>query len=101
MTMKLLHEELRARALANPEVRKQYEALENEYDLLKNLVDARKRAKKTQAQVAMEMGTTASAVARLEAGGGKKKHSPSLSTLRRYAKAVGCDLKVELIPLEV
>jgi transcriptional regulator with XRE-family HTH domain len=41
------------------------------------------------------MGTTKSAVSRLEAAG---KHTPSLSTLKRYAQAVGCDLQIKLVP---
>ncbi|MCC6596119.1 MAG: helix-turn-helix transcriptional regulator, partial [Rhodanobacteraceae bacterium] len=36
-----------------------------------------------------------SAISRLEASG---KHTPSLATLQRYAKAVGCDLQVKLVP---
>ena len=45
------------------------------------------------------MGTKAKApaVARLEAGGGSKKHSPSIGTFRRYARAVGCRLEVKLV----
>jgi transcriptional regulator with XRE-family HTH domain len=41
------------------------------------------------------MGTTKSAVSRLEAGG---KHSPSLTTLKKYAQAVGCRLEIKLVP---
>jgi len=41
------------------------------------------------------MGTTKSAVSRLESAG---KHAPSLTTLKKYAQAVGCDLKIEFIP---
>jgi transcriptional regulator with XRE-family HTH domain len=48
--------------------------------------------------VAARMGTKPPAVARIEAGGGSKKHSPSIATLRRYAAAVGCKLKIELVP---
>ncbi|MDE2699717.1 MAG: transcriptional regulator, partial [Gemmatimonadota bacterium] len=38
------------------------------------------------------------AVARLEASGRHKKHSPSLATLKKYAEAVGCRLDIRLIP---
>jgi transcriptional regulator with XRE-family HTH domain len=41
------------------------------------------------------MGTTKSAVSRLEAGG---KHAPSLATLKKYAHAVGCRLEIKLVP---
>ena len=42
------------------------------------------------------MGTTKSAVSRLEATAGK--HSPSLTTLKRYAHAVGCEVEIRLVP---
>ena len=48
-----------------------------------------------QAQVAEKIGTTQSAVARMESGRGN--HSPSLATLSRYAEALGCKLEVKLI----
>ncbi|WP_413914143.1 helix-turn-helix domain-containing protein [Candidatus Skiveiella danica] len=40
--------------------------------------------------MAEKIGTTQSAVARMESGRGK--HSPSLATLSRYAEALGCKL---------
>jgi transcriptional regulator with XRE-family HTH domain len=49
----------------------------------------------TQAQVAEKIGTSQSAVARMESGSGK--HSPSLATLSKYADALGCKLEVRLV----
>ena len=72
-----------------------YEALKLEYQVIDQLLKARTRAGLTQDAVAELMGTTKSAVSRLEGAG---KHTPSLSTLQRYARAVGCDLKVKLVP---
>jgi DNA-binding XRE family transcriptional regulator len=72
-----------------------YESLELEYHLINQLLKARARAGLTQDAVAERMGTTKSAVSRLEAAG---KHTPSLSTLKRYAKAVGCELQIKLVP---
>ena len=72
-----------------------YDALEVEYQVADQLIKARARAGLTQDAVAAIMGTTKSAVSRLEAGG---KHAPSLSTLKRYADAVGCRLEVRLVP---
>lgn len=72
-----------------------YSALEPEYRLIDEMLKARVRAGMTQDAVADRMGTTKSAVSRLEAIG---KHSPSLATLKRYAEAVGCDLRVKLVP---
>jgi len=72
-----------------------YDALELEYQVVAQLLKARTRAGLTQDAVAQRMGTTKSAVSRLEGSG---KHAPSLATLRKYAQAVGCELQVRLVP---
>jgi DNA-binding XRE family transcriptional regulator len=64
------------------------------YDLVRELVSARTRAGLTQEQVAAVMGTTKSAVSRLEGIAGP---SPSVTTLHRYARAVGCELEIRLV----
>ena len=72
-----------------------YETLEFEYAVADQMLKARARAGLTQDAVAARMGTTKSAISRLEAAG---KHAPSLSTLKRYAQAVGCAIQVKLVP---
>ena len=81
--------------LARAEKRRAYDALELEYGVASQMLKARSRAGLTQDIVAERMGTTKSAVSRLESAG---KHAPSLATLKRYANAVGCELQVKLIP---
>ena len=81
----------------NPAFQREYDALEAELLLFDELLNARKEAGLTQADVADRMGTKTSAIARLEAGGGSKKHSPSIATLRKYAEAVGCQLEIKLV----
>jgi DNA-binding XRE family transcriptional regulator len=72
-----------------------YDALELEYGVASQMLKARSRAGLTQDIVAERMGTTKSAISRLESAG---KHAPSLATLKRYARAVGCELQVKLVP---
>ena len=84
--------ELKNKMMKDPEFRKEYEALEEEFALAGTLIRARAAAKMTQQEVAEKMGTDQAVVARLE--GGKR---PSLETLRRYAKAVGKTLRVPLV----
>ena len=72
-----------------------YEAREVEYALAHELLVARDRAGLTQEAVAVRMGTTKSAISRLESAG---KHTPSVASLKRYAAAVGCTLRIELVP---
>ncbi|SDG48239.1 helix-turn-helix domain-containing protein [Paraburkholderia phenazinium] len=78
-----------AKLFADPEFKQAYDALEDEYAALRVILSARKDAGLTQAQIAERMGTTASAISRLEASLTSEKHSPSFSTLRKYAAACG------------
>ena len=91
----LTHKQLRTKALARAEVKAQFDELGDEYALLDEFLKARADQGLTQAQVAEKIGTTQSAVARMESGRGK--HSPSLATLSRYAEALGCKLQVKLV----
>lgn len=91
------HEEVKKRMLQDPEVKKYYDELAEEYELINEFVKARKKADKTQAEIAERMNTTVSVISRIENAGGNKRHSPSLATLRRYAKALGCRLRIRLV----
>jgi transcriptional regulator with XRE-family HTH domain len=93
----MTHDELKQTALHQPEVQAAYEALEPEFALLRQMVQARQAAGLSQAQVAKRMGTQPPAVARLESSLSSGKHSPSLATLRKYAEAVGCHLDIRLV----
>lgn len=85
--------ELKRRLMKNGEFRAEYEKAETEFALVEALVRARSRANLTQAQLAKKLGTTQSAIARLESG----RVSPSVATLERYAKATGTQLHIDLI----
>lgn len=89
------HEEFLKKALKRKGFGEAYQELADEYALVKELLAARSRAGLTQEEVAKSMGTTKSAVSRLEAAG---KHSPSVATLKRYARAVGCEIEIRLQP---
>jgi transcriptional regulator with XRE-family HTH domain len=91
----LTHKQMRAKALGNADVKAEYEKLSDEFALLDQFLNARAAQGLTQAQVAEKIGTTQSAVARMESGSGK--HSPSLATLSKYAEALGCKLEVRLV----
>jgi transcriptional regulator with XRE-family HTH domain len=94
----LTHDQMVRKMLKNAKVRVEYAAQAEEFALLDELLSARRRAGLTQAEVAKRMGTMTPAVARLEGGGGRKGHSPSIATLRKYARAVGCSLEIKLRP---
>jgi len=98
MPKNMSHEQLVKKALQDPEVLQEYQALAEEFELLREMINARETAGKTQEEVAQAMHTTTSVIGRLETGGGKKKHSPTIATLRRYAEALGCKLKIKFVP---
>jgi DNA-binding XRE family transcriptional regulator len=89
------HEAFLKKALKRKGFRKAYEDSEEEYTLTREMLAARSKFGLTQEAVAALMGTTKSAVSRLEAAG---KHAPSLTTLKKYAQAVGCRLEIKLVP---
>src|SRR5690606_16146457 len=88
----------KARAMQKPAVRDEYDNLAEEFELLDEILKARSEAGVTQAELAERIGTTQSAVARMEtalANGGK--HSPTVATLRRYATALGYRVQVRFV----
>jgi len=91
------HEAFLEKARNRPGFQEVYEALDVEYRLAREMLSARTRAGLTQDAVAVRMGTTKSAVSRLEAAG---KPTPSVASLKKYAEAVGCTLEIKLVPRE-
>jgi DNA-binding XRE family transcriptional regulator len=85
------------RRKADPKFAKAYDALDDEFAALAALLKARTAAGLTQAEVASRMGVSQPVVARIEASLGKKDHSPSLNTLRRYADACGLKLVIQMV----
>lgn len=88
--------DLKTRLLKDPEVRKEYEALEEEFAVIAAVAKARARAGLSQAELAKRMKTTQSAIARLESGRAK----PSTRTLQRFAEATGHRLKISFEPVK-
>lgn len=86
-----------ARAMPRPGFKAAWDGLEEEYAALSELLQARKQAGLTQEEVAARMGTTKSAVSRLEASIRSDHHSPSFATLRKYAHACGKRLVIKMV----
>ena len=83
-------EKLAAKWRKDPAFLREYDALEAEFALTTALIKARADAGLTQTQLAARMGTTQSAVARMEGGKGR----PSTTTLAKVAAATGTRLRV-------
>lgn len=91
------HEQLIKKLIKRPGVQAEVERIEREEAvLLDTLLKARHDAGLTQAQVAERMGTQAPAVVRLERSLATGKHSPSIATLRKYVKACGKNLVLQV-----
>lgn len=87
--------QFKARAFARPTVKKAYDDLAEEFAFLDEVLKARAESGLSQAEVAARVGTTQSAIARLESAA--PKHSPSIATLRRYARALGYRVEIRLV----
>jgi predicted transcriptional regulator len=90
--MTIPFEKLKARLLANPKVKAEYDALAPEFEISAELIRARVRAGLSQGEVASRMGTSQSTIARLESG----QTLPTTKTLLRYAEATGSKFQVRL-----
>lgn len=86
--------EMHKRWMKEPNYRKAYHALEDEFAISRAVIAARKRAGLTQSELARRMGTTQPAVTRMESG----RVQPSLRTLQRLAEATGSRLLIKFDP---
>jgi transcriptional regulator with XRE-family HTH domain len=86
--------EIKAKALAKPEVAAEYEALRDEFQMARLLILMRKASGFTQQELADRSGIKQPQLARLETG----KQLPRLDTLATLAAQAGYDLQIEFVP---
>lgn len=86
--------ELLEEKLQSPTFAAAYEDAQQRSRLVEELAEARKRTALSQRAIADEMGTTQSAISDFENAG----TDPRLSTLQRYARAVGVRVHFDIIP---
>lgn len=79
-------------ALRNPELKREYERLAPRYSVISQLIAGRIKKGITQKELARQMGTTQSSIARLEGG----DINPSLGFLEKIASVMGYRLSVQL-----
>jgi len=91
------HDQLIKAMMKRPGVKAEVDRIEREEALLLDtLLKARYEAGLTQADIAQRMGTLAPAIARFERSLATGKHSPSIATVRKYAKACGKNLILQV-----
>ena len=79
--------------LKNKEFRREYEALEPEYIIMRAMIEARREEGLTQKELSERSGITQADISRLENGNA----NPSIRTLQRLANAMGKTLKIEFV----
>ena len=80
--------------LKDPELKAEYDALEQEFAIIQAMIYARKTAGLTQKQLAERTGIAQADISRLENGNA----NPSLKTLQRLAKGMGMRMQIQFIP---
>jgi len=83
---------VKRRWLRDPATKKAYDALASEYALSELIIRRRIERGLTQKELAKKIGTTQSAVSRLESG----RYNPTIDFLRILAKALNRELKISL-----
>jgi predicted transcriptional regulator len=84
------------RILKNPEVAKECERLEPEFQALRQLIQVRKKNKITQQRLAEKINMRQSHIARLETG----EITPTLKILKRYADGLNQVITFNIIAQE-
>jgi predicted transcriptional regulator len=92
------HNKMREESFKNTNLIEEYNEFKLEFEIAEQLKAMREEKHISLTTVAEKMHSSKSAISRLESTNGGKKHSPSISTLLKYAQAIGCSLKIELIP---
>lgn len=79
--------------LENPEFRKEWDALEPEYTIMRAMIDARNAEGLTQKELSERSGIAQGDISKLENGNA----NPSIRTLQRLAAAMGKTLRIEFV----
>ena len=89
-------DKFRKKALKNPDVKAEYDALSSAFQMKRQMIALRKNAGLTQEQMAELLGTKKSNISRLESV--SSANSPSLATIEKYAEVLGYSIKVKFEP---
>lgn len=82
------------RELKNPKFRLEYEKVQTEFAPIRAILEARMKKGMTQTQIARKMGTTQSAIARVESGSG----NPTIAFMQKLADALDLRLSIRFLP---
>ena len=80
--------------LKNPDVKKEWDDIQPEMDVIRAIVDARTSQNMTQKELAERTGINQADISKLENG----TRNPSVNLLKRLADGMGMTLKIEFVP---
>ena len=85
-------DDIKAQMMEDAEFQDEYNKLQPRYELISQIIEARKSMKMTQEELAKRAGTRKSNISRLESG----SYNPSLDFLIKIAKGLGKDVHIEI-----
>lgn len=85
-------DEIKARLLKDEEFKEEYDKLKPRYEIIAQIIEARKTMHMTQEELAKKAGTRKSNISRLESG----SYNPSLDFLIKIARSLGKEIHVEI-----
>ena len=84
--------EIKELLMKDEEFKAEYEKLKPRYDVISQIIEARKSLNMTQEELALRVGTQKSNISRLESG----TYNPSLDFLTKVARSLGKEMQVTL-----
>ena len=87
-------EDYKKQQMQDPELVREYEAIQPEMDVIRAIVNARTSQNLTQNELAKRTGINQADISKLENG----TRNPSVNLLKRPAEGMGMSLKIEFIP---
>ena len=82
--------------LENPEFKEEWENIQPEMDVIRDMINARIENNLTQKELAARTGIDQADISKLENG----TRNPSLKLLKRLAHGMGMQLKIEFVPMQ-
>lgn len=87
-------ENYKKQQMQDPELVREYEAIQPEMDVIRAIVNARTSQNLTQNELAKRTGINQADISKLENG----TRNPSINLLKRLAEGMGMNLKIEFVP---
>lgn len=85
-------EAVKKQLMKDSEFKDEYDKLKPRYEIISQIIEARKEQNITQEELALRVGTQKSNISRLESG----SYNPSLDLLVKVAKSLGKEIHIQI-----